>query len=99
MAWSACSHKQDATETQTDNPPQQASNYLQQFVYVGETRSNLISTFGTPNDEFTTEMHQVAITFLISPLNREAYAAHATGFTVYCTNNVVTYWLPAFRVY
>ena len=95
---SACSQRHDVSGAQSDSPSQKASNYLQQFVHVGDTKSNLISMFGPPINEHTTELHQVSMTFLISAANHEAQVAHAAGFTVFCTNNIVTYWLPATSV-
>jgi hypothetical protein len=77
-----------------DSPSQQARDFLQTFVHIGDSRSNLISKYGTPFIEYTTELHQVSITFMLPAGNHAAHAAHAAGFTVFCTSNSVTDWLP-----
>ncbi|MGC9944003.1 MAG: hypothetical protein ABSE48_19425 [Verrucomicrobiota bacterium] len=93
-ALTSCGQKKHAPDGPSDSPSQQARDYLQPFVNIGDSRSNLISKYGTPFIEYTTELHQVSITFMLPASNHAAHAAHAAGFTVFCTSNSVTDWLP-----
>lgn len=94
LVLTSCSKKGETPERPSDSPSQQARNFLQPFVHIGDSRSNLISKYGTPVIEYTTELHQVSMTFMLPASNHSAHAAHAAGFTVFCTSNSVADWLP-----
>jgi len=93
LALTSCGQKK-SPEMPSDSPSQQARNFLQPFVHIGDSRSNLISEYGTPFIEYTTELHQISMTFMLPASNHAAHAAYAAGFTVFCTSNSVTDWLP-----
>jgi hypothetical protein len=90
----SCTQNQSTPEGPAESPTQQARDFLQLLVHIGDSRSNLITEFGAPFIEFTTEMHQVSITFMLPASDHAAHAAHASGFTVFCTNNSVVDWDP-----
>lgn len=94
LALTSCRQKTLTPDGLPASPYQQARDFLQPFVHIGDTRSNLIRKYGPPIMEYTTELHGVSVTFMLPDSNHAAYAAHAAGFTVFCTSNSVTDWEP-----
>lgn len=87
-ALSSCSRRSEGSGEE------QARAYLKPLLHIGESKTNIIATFGDPIQQHETQIHEWRMDFLFSDTNREAIAAGVGGVTVFFTNNQVSDWIP-----
>jgi hypothetical protein len=78
---------------------QNAQNYLQSILHVGESPRDLIERFGPPLGKFETQSNELCLDFHFSDQNQTSAARSAgvRGFAAFFVSNKLVHWDPVYE--